>query len=88
MSSDLIAQLHAVATKLETLAGRLQELVKKGKNKTSHYKDIILEVDKVSKTCKERIELGKALVRASEKASGSKGSAKGKAAPKAKPKDP
>lgn len=49
---------------------------------------LLLKVDKVSKTCKERIELGKALVRASEKASGSKGSAKGKAAPKAKPKDP
>ena len=43
MSSDLINQLSAVAVKMEALAGRLQELVKKGKNKTRHYRDIITE---------------------------------------------
>ncbi|CAK9078121.1 Uncharacterized protein SCF082_LOCUS37406 [Durusdinium trenchii] len=87
LGTDLIAQLMAVATKLEGLAGRLQELVKKKNNKNKHYREIILEVDKHTKICRERIDLGKALVRASEKAGQPKASAKPKAAPK-EPKDP
>lgn len=45
------------------------------------------KVDKHTKICRERIDLGKALVRASEKAGQPKASAKPKAAPK-EPKDP
>ena len=113
----------------------LQELVKKGKNKTRHYRDIITEaffgsfflharvtllysyiyiyiyiyrmyclyrnnislidtysiyrtlmwqVDKISKTARERIDLGKALCRASEKATRPQAAAKAKAKAAAK----
>ncbi|CAK9079159.1 unnamed protein product, partial [Durusdinium trenchii] len=80
MSNDLISQLQAAAVKLETLAHKLQDLIKKGKNKTKHYREIMLEVDKTTKIARERMELGKALVRASEKAANPK--PKQKASPK------
>ncbi|CAJ1405006.1 unnamed protein product [Effrenium voratum] len=79
MSSDLISQLLAVGVKLESLANQLQENIKKGKDKNRYYVTILTEVDKYSRMARERIELGKALVRAAEKA------ANPKAKPAAKP---
>ncbi|CAJ1376913.1 unnamed protein product, partial [Effrenium voratum] len=79
MSSDLISQLLAVGVKLESLANQLQENIKKGKDKNRYYVTIFTEVDKYSRMARERIELGKALVRAAEKA------ANPKAKPAAKP---
>ena len=54
LGTDLIAQLMAVATKLEGLAGRLQELVKKN-NKNKHYREIILEAIVFSDTFKPNV---------------------------------
>ena len=54
LGTDLIAQLMAVATKLEGLAGRLQELVKKN-NKNKHYREIILEAFVFSDTFKPNV---------------------------------
>lgn len=55
LGTDLIAQLMAVATKLEGLAGRLQELVKKKNNKNKHYREIILEAFVFSDTFKPNV---------------------------------
>ena len=54
LGTDLIAQLMAVATKLEGLAGRLQELVKKN-NTNKHYREIILEAFVFSDTFKPNV---------------------------------
>lgn len=43
MSSDLITQLNAVSTKLNSVAGQLQELIKEKKNKNRHYQEILPE---------------------------------------------
>ncbi|CAK9041103.1 unnamed protein product [Durusdinium trenchii] len=76
MSQDLIAQLTAVAVKLEGCANRLQESIKKKKSKNKHYREVIEEVNRLTALARDRLELGRALVKASEKA--------GKAKPKAK----
>ena len=44
LSSDLIEQLKACATKLGKLAETLQGLIHKGKNKNKHYKTVMIEV--------------------------------------------
>eukprot|EP00913_Durusdinium_trenchii_P024950 g23417.t1 len=44
MSDQLIKQLRAVEHGLQEQAGKLQELVNKGKNKGKHYKEITAEV--------------------------------------------
>lgn len=43
MGGDLIKQISASIVKLQGCANRLQELVRKGKNKHKHYLDIIKE---------------------------------------------
>ena len=48
MSQDLIAQLTAVAVKLEGCANRLQESIKKKKSKNKHYREVIEEAHVLS----------------------------------------
>ena len=44
MSEKLIAQLNAVESKLGEEAGKIQKLVKRGKNKSKYYAKILAEV--------------------------------------------
>lgn len=85
MSADLIAQLNAVTVKMDESANALQEQIKKGKNRNRHYKLLVKKSDKLLATATKRIELAKALARASEKQANPKGKAKAKAKAKASP---
>ncbi|CAK9026640.1 Uncharacterized protein SCF082_LOCUS17588 [Durusdinium trenchii] len=69
MSTDLIDQLSACAVKLGRQAELLQQKIKSKQNKNRHYVDIIREVDEITAMAKGRLELAKALIRASEKSS-------------------
>ncbi|CAJ1385198.1 unnamed protein product [Effrenium voratum] len=67
MSSDLIRQLRALEKKLSAEASQIQELVRLKKNKNKHYAPHVAEVEKLMEVSKQRLELGKALIRASDK---------------------
>ena len=79
MSSDLIKQLQAVILKLEHCGQQLQNLIHLKKNKNKHYQKVNEEVplhetsrvatgqvDELIELAQKRIQLGKALIRASE----------------------
>ncbi|CAE7348426.1 MDN1, partial [Symbiodinium pilosum] len=68
MSDALIQQLLALEKKFSQKASELQKLVAANKNKNKYYKYIIDEVEKLKETAKERTDIAKALIRASQKA--------------------
>ena len=43
MGGSLIKQINAVSVKLQSLATKLQDLVKRGKNKNRHYAEVITQ---------------------------------------------
>ena len=85
MSSDLIAQLNAITVKMDECANALQENIKKGKNRNRHYKLLVKKADKLLAIATKRIDLAKALARASEKQSNPKPKGKAQAKAKASP---
>lgn len=68
MSGDLISQLNACAVKLQGQADSLQQKIRQKRNRNSDYKDTLREIEEISKIAAERVQLAKALIRASEKA--------------------
>ena len=67
MSDDLIAQLEACAVKLGQQADELQQHIKAKHNKNKYYVTILSGVGEVTTQAKDRVELAKALLRASNK---------------------
>ncbi|CAE7228611.1 ttn-1 [Symbiodinium necroappetens] len=82
MSGPLISQLKAVEVSLTAKATILQKLIAKKKNKKKHYKQVTGEVQELQKLAKERVDLAKALIRASAKSSKPASPGKGKEATK------
>ncbi|CAE7217624.1 unnamed protein product [Symbiodinium sp. KB8] len=74
MSGPLISQLKAVEVSLTAKAVYgdakiLQKLIAAKKNKRKHYATVTQEVQELQKLAKERVDLAKALIRASAKSS-------------------
>ncbi|CAE7033504.1 unnamed protein product, partial [Symbiodinium sp. CCMP2456] len=78
MSGPLISQLKAVEVSLTAKAKILQKLIAAKKNKKKHYAQVTGEVQELQKLAKERVDLAKALIRASAKSSKPKSASPGK----------
>ncbi|CAK9083510.1 unnamed protein product, partial [Durusdinium trenchii] len=61
VSGELIDQLRAMDSKLQDLAGSLQELIRKKKNKNKYYVELVKEVEEASALASERVELAREL---------------------------
>ncbi|CAK9016951.1 Uncharacterized protein SCF082_LOCUS13410 [Durusdinium trenchii] len=79
MSEGLIGQLNALDVQLQGCAKKLQGLIRANKDKNHKRVAVIQEVNEATALATERLELARALIRASEKNSKPKPKAKSRA---------
>lgn len=89
MSGELTKQLTACAVKFQEQAEVLQKKILHKNDQNSQYAGVISQVDSLSQVAKDRLEIAKALLRASEKsAKPPKAAAKAKASAAPESKSP